>query len=99
MGLWHEATSVGSSVPRTFDRLSLALDRAGKPEAAAEVCERGMERFLAEGRRNKLVEQIEKRGQRCRAKAASLGEASNSVPSMRTSGRKVNKGHLSRSGR
>ena len=76
MGLWHEAISVGSNMPRTFDRLSLALDRAGNPEAAAEVCERGMERFSTEGRRNKLVQQIEKRGQRCRAKAASLGEAS-----------------------
>jgi tetratricopeptide (TPR) repeat protein len=76
MGLWHEAISVGSDVPRTFDRLSLAFDRAGDPEAAAEVCETGMERFLAEGRRNKLVEQIEKRGQRCRAKAASSGGAS-----------------------
>ena len=71
MALWQESIDAGSAVPRTFDRLSLALDRAGNPEAAAEVCERGMERFLAEGRRNKLVEQIEKRAQRCRTKAAS----------------------------
>ena len=71
MRLWHEAISVGSNVPRTFDRLSLALDRAGNPEAAARVCERGMGRFSIEKRRTKLVQQIEKRGQRCRAKAAS----------------------------
>ncbi len=75
MGLWHEAISVGSNVPRTFDRLSLALDRAGNPEAAAGVCERGMERFSIEKRRTNLVQQIEKRGQRCRAKAATSGGA------------------------
>jgi DNA polymerase III epsilon subunit-like protein len=70
MALWQESIDAGSAVPRTFDRLSLALDRAGNPTAAAELCEIGMERFLIEGRRNKLVEQIAKRGQRCRAKAA-----------------------------
>ena len=72
-GLWREAVNVGSDVPRTFDRLSLVLDRAGNPKAAAEVCEMGMQRFSIEARRTKLAQQIEKRGQRCRAKAASLG--------------------------
>ena len=28
VGLWHEAINAGSNIPRTFDRLSLALDRA-----------------------------------------------------------------------
>jgi tetratricopeptide (TPR) repeat protein len=44
MGLWREAIDGGSNVPRTFDRLSLALDRAGNPGAAAEVCETGLAR-------------------------------------------------------
>jgi hypothetical protein len=69
MGLWREAIDGGSNVPRTFDRLSLALDRAGNPGAAAEVCETGLTRFPHEARRDKLVQQIEKRAQRCRAKA------------------------------
>lgn len=77
MALWQESIDAGSAIPRTFDRLSLALDRAGNPTAAAQVCEIGLERFSKDARRTKLVQQIEKRGQRCRAKAASLGEASN----------------------
>ena len=76
MALWQESIDVGSAIPRTFDRLSLALDRVGNPTAAAQVCEIGMARFSKDARRTKLVQQIEKRGQRCRAKAASLGEAS-----------------------
>jgi DNA polymerase III epsilon subunit-like protein len=69
MRLWREAIDGGSNVPRTFDRLSLALDRAGNPGAAAEVCETGLARFPEQARRYKFVEQIEKRAQRCRAKA------------------------------
>jgi DNA polymerase III epsilon subunit-like protein/tetratricopeptide (TPR) repeat protein len=71
VGLWHEAINAGSNIPRTFDRLSLALDRAGNPKAAAEVCETSLPRFSNEARRTRLVQQIEKRGQRCRAKIAS----------------------------
>jgi tetratricopeptide (TPR) repeat protein len=71
IGLWHEAVNTGSNIPRTFDRLSLALDRAGNPKAAAEVCEMGLARFTNDARRTRLVQQIEKRGQRCRAKATS----------------------------
>ena len=68
IGLWNEAIDVGSNIPRTFDRLSLALDRAGNPKAAAQVCEIGLARFSNEARRTRLVQQIEKRGERCRAK-------------------------------
>jgi DNA polymerase III epsilon subunit family exonuclease len=74
MTLWQESIDVGSAIPRTFDRLSLALDRARNPTAAAQVCEIGLARSSKDTRRTKLVQQIEKRGQRCRAKAASLGE-------------------------
>jgi tetratricopeptide (TPR) repeat protein len=52
MGLWREAIDAGSNVPRTFDRLSLALDRAGDPGAAAKVCETGLARFPREARRS-----------------------------------------------
>jgi DNA polymerase III epsilon subunit-like protein len=69
MVLWREAIAAGSNLPRTFDRLSLALDRAGNPRAAAEVCEIGLARFPNEARRNKVAQQIEKRGERCRAKS------------------------------
>ena len=75
IGLWREAVNVGSNVPRTFDRLSLALDRAGNPKGAAEVCEIGLARFSKEARRTRLVQQIEKRGQRCRAKRRVMDEA------------------------
>ena len=68
MALWREAIDGGSTVLRTFDRLSLALDRAGNPGAAAEVCETGLARFPEQARRYKLVQQIEKRAERCRAK-------------------------------
>jgi DNA polymerase III epsilon subunit family exonuclease len=68
IALWHEAINIGSNIPRTFDRLSLALDRAGNPQAAAQVCELGLARFSNEARRTRLVQQIEKRGERCRAK-------------------------------
>jgi tetratricopeptide (TPR) repeat protein len=68
MGLWRDAIDAGSNLPRTFDRLSLALDRAGSPGAAAEVCEKGLARFPPEARRYKLVQQIERRAERCRAK-------------------------------
>lgn len=70
MALWNEAIDVGSDIPRTFDRLSLALDRAGNPKAAAQVCEIGLTRFSKQARRTRLVQQIEKRGERCRAIAA-----------------------------
>jgi hypothetical protein len=66
--VWREAIDGGSNIPRTFDRLSLALDRAGNPGAAAEVCAIGLARFPDEARRYKLVQQIEKRAERCRAK-------------------------------
>jgi DNA polymerase III epsilon subunit-like protein len=69
IGLWHEAIDAGSNIPRTFDRLSLALDRADDPGAAAEVCEIGLARFSNQVRRYKLAEQIENRGKRCRAEA------------------------------
>jgi DNA polymerase III epsilon subunit-like protein len=69
IGLWREAIDAGSHLPRTFDRLSLALDRAGNPSAAVRVCDIGLARFSNEVRRYKLVEQIEKRAERCRAKA------------------------------
>jgi DNA polymerase-3 subunit epsilon len=68
IALWREAINVGSNIPRTFDRLSLALDRAGNPQAAAQVCELGLARFSNEAQRTRLVQQIEKRGERCRAK-------------------------------
>jgi DNA polymerase III epsilon subunit-like protein len=68
-GLWREAIDVGSNLLRTFDRLSLALDRAGNPSGAVQVCEIGLARFSHEARRYKLVQQIEKRAERCRAKA------------------------------
>jgi hypothetical protein len=41
IGLWRGAIDGGSNVPRTFDRLSLALDRAGNSGAAAECARRG----------------------------------------------------------
>ena len=85
--LWHEAISVGSTVPRTFDRLSLALDRAGNASAAAEVCEMGMTRFSNEARRTRLVQQIDKRGQRCRARTASLRRRFLTVRAMIDSGK------------
>jgi DNA polymerase III epsilon subunit-like protein len=74
LGLWREAIDGGSNLPRTFDRLSLALDRAGNPGAAADVCETGLARFPNEARRSKLVQQIEKRAQRCRAKARAVSD-------------------------
>jgi DNA polymerase III epsilon subunit-like protein len=67
--LWHEAVGAGSTIPRTFDRLSLALDRAGHPSAAVQVCEIGLARFSDETRRSNLVQRIEKRAERCRVKA------------------------------
>jgi hypothetical protein len=69
MVLWREAITVGGSLPRTFDRLSLAPDRADNPCAAAEVCEIRLAHFPNEARRSKLVQQIDKRGYRCRAKS------------------------------
>jgi DNA polymerase III epsilon subunit-like protein len=69
IGLWHEAIDAGSNLPRTFDRLSLALDRADHPSAAVQVCEIGLARFSNEARRSRIVQQIEKRAERCRAKA------------------------------
>jgi DNA polymerase III epsilon subunit-like protein len=73
--LWHEAINAGSNLPRTFDRLSLSLDRAGNPKSAARVCEIGLARFSNEARRTQLVQQIEKRCQRCRAKGRLMDEA------------------------
>lgn len=68
IGLWHEAIEAGSDVPNTFDRLSLALERAGNPSAAIQVCETGLARFSRVVRRYKYVQQIERRAERCRAK-------------------------------
>jgi hypothetical protein len=68
MSLWHEALDAGSTIPRTFDRLSLALDRAGHPSAAVQVCDIGLARFSDETRRSNLALRIEKRAERCRAK-------------------------------
>jgi hypothetical protein len=39
------------------------------------VCEIGLARFSKEARRTRLVQQIEKRGQRCRAKHRVMDEA------------------------
>jgi hypothetical protein len=43
--LWRELVDAGSDVLRTYDRLSLALDRAGDPAAAARVVRTGLGRF------------------------------------------------------
>ncbi len=69
MGLWREAIDTGSDLPRTFDRLSLALERAGNSAAAAQVCDLGLARFPSEAWRYQLVQRIDKRAERCRAKA------------------------------
>jgi tetratricopeptide (TPR) repeat protein len=61
ISLWHEAIDAGSNIPWTFNRLSLALERADNPSAAAEVCDIGLARFSDQ--------QIEKRRKRCRDKA------------------------------
>jgi tetratricopeptide (TPR) repeat protein len=68
MRLWREAIDAGSDMPNTFDRLSLALERAGDPGAAATVCETGLSRFSRAVRRYKYAQQLEKRAERCRAK-------------------------------
>jgi tetratricopeptide (TPR) repeat protein len=68
MSLWREAIDAGSDLPNTFDRLSLALERAGDPGAAATVCETGLSRFSRVARRYKYAQQLEKRAERCRAK-------------------------------
>jgi tetratricopeptide (TPR) repeat protein len=72
--LWREAIDEDSNIPRTFDRLSLALDRAGNPSAAVKVCETGLARFSNDVRRYKYAQQLEKRGERCRAKAHLAGD-------------------------
>jgi hypothetical protein len=59
MSLWHEALDAGSTIPRTFDRPSLALDRAGHPSAAVQVCDIGLARFSDETRRSNLALRIE----------------------------------------
>ena len=76
--LWREAIDAGSNLPRTFDRLSLALDRADNPSAAAQVCEIGLARFSNQAQRSQLVQQIEKRAERCRAKAVRLANEESS---------------------
>jgi hypothetical protein len=68
MSLWREAIDAGSDIPNTYDRLSLALERAGSPDAAATVCETGLSRFSRVVRRYKYAQQLEKRAERCRAK-------------------------------
>lgn len=71
MSLWREAMEAGSDIPNTFDRLSLALERAGNPSAVIQVCETGLARFSRVMRRYKYVQQIERRAERCRAKVRS----------------------------
>jgi tetratricopeptide (TPR) repeat protein len=61
MSLWREAIDAGSDIPNTFDRLSLALERAGSPDAAATVCEAGLSRFSRVVRRYKYAQQLERR--------------------------------------
>jgi DNA polymerase III epsilon subunit-like protein len=68
VSLWWEAIEAGSDIPNTFDRLSLALERAGNPSAAVQVCEIGLARFSHVVRRYKYAQQIERRAERCRAK-------------------------------
>jgi tetratricopeptide (TPR) repeat protein len=68
MTLWREAIDAGSDIPNTFDRLSLALERAGNPNAAVQVCETGLARFSRVMRRYKYIQQIQRRAERCRAK-------------------------------
>jgi tetratricopeptide (TPR) repeat protein len=68
VSLWREAIKAGSDIPNTFDRLSLALERAGNPSAAVQVSEIGLARFSRVVRRYKYVQQIERRAERCRAK-------------------------------
>ena len=67
--LWREAIEAGSDIPNSFDRLSLALERAGNPSAAVQVCEIGLARFSRVVRRYKYIQQIERRAERCRVKA------------------------------
>jgi tetratricopeptide (TPR) repeat protein len=74
MRLWREAIDAGSDIPNTFDRLSLALERAGNPHAAATVCEIGLSRFSRAVRgRFKYAQQLERRAERCRAKIHERG--------------------------
>jgi tetratricopeptide (TPR) repeat protein len=73
MRLWREAIDAGSDIPTTFDRLSLALERAGSPDAAATVCETGLSRFSRAVRRFKYAQQLERRAERCRAKIHERG--------------------------
>jgi tetratricopeptide (TPR) repeat protein len=68
MSLWREAIDAGSDIPNTYDRLSLALERAGSLDAAATVCETGLSRFSRVVRRYKYAQQLERRAERCRAK-------------------------------
>jgi tetratricopeptide (TPR) repeat protein len=67
--LWRELVDAGSDVLRTFDRLSLALDRAGDPAAAAQVVQTGLGRFNRHVRASTSVQRLEQRGIRCQAKA------------------------------
>jgi tetratricopeptide (TPR) repeat protein len=73
MTLWREAIEAGSDIPNTFDRLSLALERAGDRNAAIQVYETGLARFSRVVRRYKYVQQIERRVERYRARIG-LGE-------------------------
>jgi hypothetical protein len=68
VSLWREAIEAGSDIPNTFDRLSLALERAENASAAVQVCEIGLARFSHVVRGYKYAQQIERRAERCRAK-------------------------------
>jgi tetratricopeptide (TPR) repeat protein len=98
MSLWREAIDAGSDIPNTFDRLSLALERAGSPDAAATVCETGLSRFSPVVRRYKYAQQLERRAERCRAKSRQVGfrslKAGGSPPPPSTSARPNEPGRL-----
>lgn len=65
---WFQAVDAGSDITNTFDRLSLALERAADYSTAAHICQIGWGRFSKEVRRYKYAEKIQQRGERCRAK-------------------------------
>jgi tetratricopeptide (TPR) repeat protein len=65
---WFQAIDRGSDVANTFDRLSLALERAADYVTAAHICQTGWNRFSREVRRFKYAEKIQQRGEKCRKK-------------------------------
>lgn len=62
---WLQAIDAGSDIANTFDRLSLALERAADYATAAHICQTGWDRFSKEVRRFKYAEKIKQRGEKC----------------------------------